>query len=141
MSEFERAKNLIRAYVNRESERLRGIPQSAEEKELNDYLKDPKPALPKPAEVSSKKEVSELASVEPEVQARMILGIGEDVSFVQMRKKYRDLSKRLTAVAEGADTESAEKAKGILKRVDWAYKVLESKADITERRFGTLEFE
>jgi hypothetical protein len=138
MSTGRRAYDLLRGYVNREYDRIRGVDFEDAERELNDSLRGyvpPKTTSPKPAPTPEE----QIASRED--RARRILGLNSGASFDEVRKAFERLNKRGDPSRFPADSVEREHAAAIQKSVQWAYGVLTANVDMIEKRFRSLEIE
>jgi hypothetical protein len=137
MSEARRAYDLLRGYVNREYDRIRGVDLDNAERELNDSLANNMPAksttpTPQPA-------TEQIASREE--RARRILGVAEGATFDDVRRSFERLNKRGDPTRFPVGSEEREHATAIQKSVQWAYGVLTANVDMIEKRFRSLEIE
>lgn len=131
MSEFRRAYRLLKAYVNREYERITEVDRVAAGEEL---VAGPsaEPSAPVPAELTPEERKS---------RARQILGVGESAPFAEIRHAFERLNRR--SVPENFPQGSTERheAARLNERVNWAYRVLSEDIPESEKRFGSLEIE
>jgi hypothetical protein len=137
MSEARRAYDLLRGYVNREYDRIRGVDLDNAERELNDSLANNMPAksttpAPQPA-------AEQIASREE--RARRILGVAEGATFDDVRRSFERLNKRGDPTRFPVGSEEREHATAIQKSVQWAYGVLTANVDMIEKRFRSLEID
>lgn len=136
---MRRAYDLLRGYVNREYDRIRGVDLDEAERELNESLSQPMP--PKTASstpTSSKAEESPLSKDE---RARRILGVGPEAGFDEIRKSFERLNKRGDPSRFSPGSPEREHAASIQKSVQWAYAVLSANVDSVEKRFRSLEID
>lgn len=137
MSTGRRAYDMLRGYVNREWERMKGIEVSDAERELNEALWNPasatRPSGAQPAPAPQPQD--------PKAYARRLLGVSADTPFDELRKCYSRLTKRSDPANFPAGSEEAKQAATIQRRVNWAYNTLIADMDDTERRFRSLELE
>lgn len=134
MSEFRRAYDLLRGYVNREWDRMRSIEWSSAWDELHGVQpqaeeKDPAAPPPLPEGVDAKE------------VARNILGVAKDAEFEAVRDAFRRLHRRSDPSAFPPGSDESRNAARIQQRVTWAYTCLTAETDETERRFRSLEIE
>jgi len=130
MSMGRRAYDILRGYVGREWERIMSVEEQTALKELD------VPAKPKPSAGSF---VEALPPEDKEARARMILGVGPQASFTEIRKAFERLNKRSDPANFPPASSEASQAAEIQKRVHWAFAVLTDGMDATEKRFKSLE--
>jgi len=142
MGEAKRVYDLLRGYVYREYDRIRGVELDEAERELNDVMKGTPPP-PRTSSTSSPPAPSSqgepLASREE--RARRILGVTPDSNFDDIRRAFERLSKRGDPTRFPLNSEEREHAASIQKSVQWAYGVLTANIDANEKRFRSLEIE
>jgi hypothetical protein len=131
---MNRAYNLLRGYINREWDRIKGFEHDDASKELNEALQMPRPTQPSTYTPPP-------SSVEPPVRARQILGVPDKARYSEVRKAFEKLSKRSDPSNFPHGSEEARQAAEIHKRVHWAYRVLSENVDVTEKRFNNLELD
>jgi hypothetical protein len=138
MSEARRAYDLLRGYVNREYDRIRGVDLDNAERELNDSLSN---------NMSAKSSSSPIQQAVPEPlasreeRARRILGVADGASFEDIRRSFERLNKRGDPSRFPTGSEEREHATAIQKSVQWAYSVLTMNVDNIEKRFRSLEID
>ncbi|HTQ09521.1 MAG TPA: J domain-containing protein [Fimbriimonadaceae bacterium] len=141
MGEAKRVYDLLRGYVNREYDRIRGVELDEAERELNDVIAG---STPSKTSLSSANTPA-VGSVEPvasrEERARRILGVTEQSSFDEIRRAFERLNKRGDPSRFPGNSPEREHAASIQKSVQWAYGVLTVNVDATEKRFRSLEIE
>lgn len=139
MSGIKRAYDIMRGYVNQEWDRIRGVDYENADQELEEALRNPV-GRKKPDE---RYEVTtrELSEVEKPPYARKLLGVKEDATFAQIRKKFEQLTERADPSKFPEGSVEREQAAIIQRRIAWAYQVLTDKLDETEKRFRSLEID
>ncbi len=129
--------NLLRAYVNREWERIKDLDLVRAEEELD------QPSIPtspgRPADAPAPSEL--LPEVDQLVVARKILGIPEGCAYSELRKAYDRLNKRADPARFPEGSQEREHAAELQRRVNLAYTKLADQYSETERRFKSLEIE
>ncbi len=141
MSEGKRAYDILRGYVGREWDRISGVDYESAEKELEDALKSPRPHRPSEEVEEYIVTTRELTDAEKPAYARKLLGVPENSKFVDIRKKYIELSDRADPKRFPVDSKEREQAALIQRRVAWAYQILTENLDGTEKRFRSLEID
>jgi len=134
MSDFQRAYDVLRGYVNRELERIQDVDRTRAVDEL---------AQP-PASWGTSKPAPEIPAAPPEdpkVLARRYLGVEPTADFDAVRKAYDRLMKRSDPANFPADSVERTRALELQKSVEWAYQQLVEDFPSTERRFRSLELE
>ncbi|HVT14417.1 MAG TPA: J domain-containing protein [Fimbriimonadaceae bacterium] len=146
MGTARRAYDLLRGYVNREYDRIRGVDLDDAERELNDSMQGYMP--PKKASSASSSSSQPAEQVDPaqvaasrEERARRILGVGPEATFDDIRRSFERLSKRGDPNRFPNNSVEREHAAAIQKSVQWAYAVLTANIDSVEKRFRSLEIE
>lgn len=135
MSMGRRAYDLLRGYVNREWDRIRGVEESDAYRELEAATK-----TPHGGDIPSTSSDS-MPAHDPKGFARSVLGVGEKATFAEIRRAFERLSRRSDPANFPAGSNEQRQAAEILKRVNWAYRVLTEDANEVEKRFGSLEIE
>lgn len=135
MSVGRRAYDLLRGYVNREWDRIRGVEESDAYKELEAATKTPHGGEIPPVAPDS------MPAHDPKGFARNILGVSESATFAEIRRSFERLSRRSNPDNFPAGSAEQRQAVDILKRVNWAYRILTEDANDVEKRFGSLEIE
>jgi hypothetical protein len=130
-----RAYDLLRGYVNREWDRIRGVEESDAYKELEAATDTPHRGDIPPASPDS------MTAHDPKGFARSVLGVGENATFAEIRRAFERLSRRSDPANFPAGSSEQRQATEILKRVNWAYRILTEDANEVEKRFGSLEIE
>lgn len=129
MSSARRAYDLLRAYVQREWDRIHPL----EYEEALRELKAPSPPPPREERPSTHED--------PRVLARRILGVSEEAGFEEVRKAFERLDRRSDPAKFPAGSPEREKAAEIRRKVHWAYRVLSENVPPVEKRFKSLEIE
>ncbi|MFI5385581.1 MAG: hypothetical protein ACHQ50_05605 [Fimbriimonadales bacterium] len=141
MGEGRRVYDLLRGYVNREYDRIRGVDLDDAERELNDAMQGY--TLPNKTATASATTSSQDAQpvLSREERARKILGVATDASFEDIRRAFERLSKRGDPSRFPNNSVERDHAASIQKSVQWAYGVLTANVDSIEKRFRSLEIE
>jgi hypothetical protein len=139
MGEARRAYDLLRGYVNREYDRIRGVDFDNAERELNDSLQDYMP--PNTASTPQKATPPAEPTASREERARRILGVDANASFDEIRRSFERLNKRGDPSRFPVGSEEREHATSIQKSVQWAYGVLTANVDPIDKRFRSLEID
>ncbi len=140
MSEAKRAYDLLRSYVNREWDRVKGL-------ELMDAWRELDETTPKATSNTSSQSSSALddpTQVEDEnyeATARTILGVHADADFKAIRHAYEKISRRSQPVNFNDGSPEAARAQTLLRRATWAYQFLTKNVSSAEKRFKSLEIE
>lgn len=141
MSTGKRAYDLLRGYVNREYDRIRGVDLDNAQQELNDVLDGKMPA----SSVTSSERTDTAPTMPPgfsrEERACKILGVEPKCSFEEIRKSFERLNKRSEPSNFPAGSQERDQAAQIQKHVQWAYGVLSESVDTVEKRFRSLEID
>lgn len=133
MREAQRAYNLLRAFVNQEFERIRGVDASAAWRELN----EPAPAAPAPTPEAAPEDVER----DLEATARTLLNVTAAADFDEVRQAYERISRRVQPEKFDAGSDEAARAQELLRKATWAYQYLTKDVAPIERRFRSLEIE
>lgn len=144
MNEAQRAYNLLRGYVNREWDRVKGMEFMDALKELDEPLTDKQASMAEKSDgVSDSREVP-LDAEQPETHeaaARSILGVFADADFQTIRHAYEKISRRCQPENFPENSPEAETAQQLLRRATWAYTFLTKNVPSSEKRFKSLEIE
>ena len=133
MSDAKRAYDVLRGYVNREFDRLRGIDLWEAERELD-----------APARRTPSSEEPQIAAAVPEDQdalARRVLGVPEKADYEEIHKAYEHLRKRCEPTNFPAGSLEQAHAAELARKIEAAYQRLTDAVPLTEKRFRTLEIE
>ncbi len=142
MSEAKRAYNMLRGYVNREWDRIKGLELAQAWQEL-----DGRPGeAAEPSNTSSETANGVTKIVIPEGTdikdaARQILGVNKEASFDDIRRAFEKLNRRSQPDQFAAGTEEADHALQLQRRIQWAYAVLTAETSDSEKRFRSLEID
>lgn len=144
MSTTKRAYDLLRGYVNREYDRIRGVELDSAQQELNDVLEGK--SVPNVTPGGRDVRAPESGPIMPpgfsrEERACRILGVEQNCSFEEVRKAFERLNKRSEPSNFPVDSEERGQAAQIQKHVQWAYGVLSESVDSVEKRFRSLEID
>ncbi|MCC7230706.1 MAG: hypothetical protein IT203_09965 [Fimbriimonadaceae bacterium] len=134
MSVGRRAYDLMRGYVNREWDRIKGVEFESAERELQEALE-----LPRQEERSVSLPPDETILLDRQLRASKILGVPVNAPFADIQKAFDRLKKRSDGSNFPSGSPEAAQAIEIQRRVQWAYGVLTEGMDVTERRFRSLE--
>jgi hypothetical protein len=141
MSTGRRAYDLLRGYVNREWERIRGLepPDSVSAAgEIDEAMRHPSP---RSSSVSSPVEVVDEDSFDIQERARRVLGVTVETEFHMVRRTFERLNKRSDPGNFPIGSPEAMQAAMIQRRVQEAYRILTAEMDASELRFRSLEIE
>ena len=141
MSTPRRAYDLLRGYVNREFERLQTVDLRGAAKELESSLSNPVSSSRSTPDTGVPTVTSVPEPYDQPAMARRILGVAPDADFATIRQAFDRLNRRSAPENFPAGSPEAYQAQQIQSRVQEAYRILISKMDSTELRFGTLELE
>ncbi len=133
MSTGRRAYDLMRGYVNREWDRIKGVEFDSAERELQEALEQP---TVRRTEVMLP---DESLVIDRQLTASKILGVPINAPYSEMQKAFDRLKKRSDASNFPSGSPEAAQAIEIQRRVQWAYGVLTEGMDVTEKRFRSLE--
>lgn len=141
MSEAKRAYNLLRGYVNREWDRIKGLELAKALEELDQPSHEEPTAKEggEPQEEVTKIIIPEGMDVKE--AARKILGVDEKASFDQIRHAFEKLNRRSQPGQFPTGSEEAKSAIHLQRRVQWAYSILTVETSDSEKRFRSLEIE
>lgn len=125
----------MRAFVNREWERLKGLDMIEALRELDTP--------------SSRQEIEPKAPLEPKLPvemdhataARNILGVTEKDGFDQVHQAFERISRSTQPGTFDEGSAESEHAQLLLRRATWAYNYLTKDLSSTEKRFRSLEIE
>jgi len=140
MSEAKRAYNMLRGYVNREWDRIKGLELAQAWQELEEGPRSTEKADGE----TSKEGVTKIIIPEGtdiKDAARLILGVDKDATFDQIRHAFEKLNRRSAPDQFTEGTEEAEHAVQLRRRVQWAYAVLTAETSDSEKRFRSLEID
>lgn len=141
MSEAKRAYNLLRGYVNREWERIKGLEMLDALRELDSPLTDKQQKIQeKQGEAGASAEAVE-DDTNYEATARTILNVHANASFEEIRKAFEKISRRSQPENFLEGSEESEHAQVLLRRATWAYNYLTKNVSASEKRFKSLEIE
>jgi len=135
MNTGRRAYDLLRGYVNREWDRIRGVEFESAEKELQEALEKP---TERKLDLSG---MEQSTIVDRQLTASKILGVPINAPYADIQKAFERLKKRSDASNFPSGSAEAAQAIEIQRRVQWAYGVLTEGMDLTEKRFRSLEID
>jgi DnaJ-class molecular chaperone len=140
MSTARRAYNLLRAYINREWERIEDAFRADAERELEESLH---PTLSNaPPQPATQETPQPKAQQEDEVaRAYRILGLPRDATLAELKRKYRRLSERSLPTQFPEGSEERRRAAKIHLMVQEAYDTLLPILDPRIRRFRNLDLD
>lgn len=133
MSAGRRAYDMLRGYVNREWDRIKGVEFESAERELQEALEKP---TARKLDLSG---MEESLVLDRQLTASKILGVPINAPYAETHKAFERLKKRSDASNFPSGSPEAAQAIEIQRRVQWAYGVLTEGMDITEKRFRSLE--
>jgi hypothetical protein len=133
MSLGRRAYDLMRGYVNREWDRIKGVEFESAERELQEALDKP---MQRKVDVQG---MDEQVVLDRKLTASKILGVPINAPFGDIYKAFERLKKRSDASNFPSGSAEAAQAIEIQRRVQWAFGVLTEGMDVTEKRFRSLE--
>jgi hypothetical protein len=133
MSLGRRAYDLMRGYVNREWDRIKGVEFESAERELQDALEQP---TKRKLDLQG---MDENTVLDRKLTASKILGVPINAPYSEVQKAFERLKKRSDASNFPSGSPEAAQAIEIQRRVQWAYGVLTEGMDVTEKRFRSLE--
>lgn len=147
MSEAKRAYDLLRGYVNREIDRVKGLDLADAWRELDSPLNDRQAA--KKDKIDSEQGTGEYTYKEPsedseedyEATARLILNVHANATFKEIRHAFEKISRRSQPDNFDDGSKEAEHAQTVLRRATWAYNYLTKNVTASEKRFKSLEIE
>lgn len=144
MNEAKRAYNLLRGYVNREWERVKGLDLLKALEELDGPTAEPPVEEPgteaKPNEPRTTR-IMIPEGMDHKTAARQILAVDETASFDQIRRAFEKMNKRSQPGQFPEGSSEAQQAADLQRRAQWAYAVLTEETPENERRFRLLEIE
>lgn len=133
----------MKAYLNRESDRVEDVLESSATKELEDFLKPGGTAQQKPKEatVSSSPESKEkqVSDEMDEATAYRVLNLSPHCTLSELKAAYKRLSERSLPSHFPEDSEERKIAAKLHLRVQQAYDILLPKHDKRLKRFRSLE--
>lgn len=142
MSTARRAYNLLRAYINREWDRLESVFRADAERELEESL-NPTPASA-PPQTSDKSERTGIDISEEErrlQEAYRVLGLSRDASLTDLKRAYKRLSERSRPTNFPEGSEERKRAARIHLKVQEAYDTLLPILDTRLQRFKSLDLD
>ncbi len=131
-----RSYDILRAYVGREWERIKGVEDTMAEKELYSWELNP---VKRSSSTSPTQDVP--AADNSKLAAARFLGVEEGCPFEVAREAFERLNERSDPSKFPSDSTEYRQAEQIQRRVQWAYKVLTQNVDATEKRFKSLELD
>lgn len=143
MSEARRAYDLLRAFVGRESDRVKETWAEFEKMLAETPAPSTKPGTPSPVAHSSEPD-PRLSTATPEDTRRValrILDVEEGATFAEIRRAYEKISRRAKSENFPAGSDAASQAQELLRRANWAYQALTKDMDATLKRFQSLEID
>lgn len=138
MSEFKRAYDLLRGYVNTEWDRIKSIDLDKAWEELNSSTQ-PEQSQQRPSEPVAPE--PEDKPVDRKELACGILAVKVDASFEEIKKSFDRLNKRSNPANFPEGSDEARNAARIQARVNWAYRILTDDKPEAEKRFKSLEID
>lgn len=142
MSTARRAYNLLRAYINREWERLEGVFRADAERELEESLSPT--TMPEASQTTDQPRGRDAEATEQErriKEAYRVLGLSRDASLTDLKRAYRRLSERSQPTNFPEGSEERKRAARIHLKVQEAYDTLLPMLDARLRRFKSLDLD
>lgn len=136
MSDIRRAYTMLRAYVNREWDRVAGSDFDTASQELDESLRTGVTRT-----TPSQSPTAQAPEVDQITLARQILGVTPEATFDDVQKAYDRLNKRTDPSRFPAGSPEQVQAQELQRRVNIAYHKLAAAFSETERRFKTLEID
>jgi len=139
----DRAYGLVKAFVNREWERVVGpdVDREAQREYYQSWKNNP--AQQSKLVDKSLPHVQDSPSPDPQFDGKeracRILGVKAEAEIAEIQKAYEALMLRCESTRFVAGSEEAFQASQIRGRVLEAYRILTEGLDVTERRFRSLE--
>jgi len=134
MSDFQRAVNLVKGYVNREWERINAVELRDAREELDQI-----PNYPRASGQTAPEEPTVI--VRDASHARRILGVGEGATYDEIKIAYEKLSEMSKVDQFTTGTVEHSRAVRIQRSIHTAYTTLIEEFSTTERRFKSLEID
>lgn len=131
MSTGRRAYDLLRGYVNRELDRIRGVEHADALEELEQSIRIPRTTST--PETPTEEDQPKLA--------RRILGVSETDDFLVIRRTFERLDRRADPANFPNGSLEQVQAIELRRRVQWAYTVLTKDVPEVSKRFGSLEIQ
>lgn len=143
MSEARRAYDLLRAFVGRESDRVKETWAEFEKMlaETPSPGSKPSPSAPTASPAEPDPRLTAATPEDTRRVARRILGVEEGASFPEIRRAYEKISRRAKSENFPAGSDAAGQAQELLRRASWAYQALTKDMDATQKRFQSLEID
>lgn len=140
MGTARRAYNLLRAYINREWQRIEDAFRADAERELEESLHPTVPTeAPDPTATAPQK--AETALEDEVARAYRILGLPRDATLAELKRKYKRLSERSLPTNFPEGSEERKRAAKIHLMVQEAYDTLLPILDPRIRRFRNLKID
>ncbi len=133
MSDFQRAVNMVKGYVNREWERINAVEQRDAREELDQI-----PNYPRQNQAPQEEPT---VIVRDASHARRILGVTEGATYDEIKVAYEKLSEMSKVDQFTTGTVEHSRAVRIQRSIHTAYTTLIEEFSTTERRFKSLEID
>lgn len=142
MSTARRAYNLLRAYINREWDRLESVFRADAERELEESLNPTAASAPPQTSDQSERTAVHISEEERRLQeAYRVLGLSRDASLTDLKRAYKRLSERSRPTNFPEGSEERKRAARIHLKVQEAYDILLPILDTRLRRFKNLDID
>jgi DnaJ-class molecular chaperone len=142
MSTARRAYNLLRAYINREWDRLESVFRADAERELEESLTTTTaPASPQTSDHSERADEETSGEERRLEEAYRVLGLSRDASLTDLKRAYKRLSERSRPANFPEGSEERKRAARIHLKVQEAYDTLLPLLDARLRRFKSLDLD